>query len=383
MQHITPEVIDNLLNTNNQTCISIYMPTEKKGDQQRQNPIRFKNLINKAREELAASQVSNHQIKESLSAAEKKLDDEDFWNHQKLGLAVFINESDQLFFQLPLDFSELVMVGTRYHVKPLMPLVTTNGKFFILTLSQNDVKLYQATRTSIDKVFLGDIPRSMEDYLKDYEVHKGIQFRSAPGPSGQGKAGVFHGQGGGDEDFKKDVQEYLNLVENGITELLNGQRAPLVLVGVEYMTSMYSDLNKYSDLAEETIEGNFEHLTKDALHDKAWTIVRPIFKERERVAIEAYQNNAGTGKTSCDLEEIVVAAHDGRIDNLFVTRDLVQWGEYDFEGRKITLHDDKSATSQDLYDLAAFKTLQNDGRVYSMKPEEMIEGCQIAAVFRY
>lgn len=384
MEQFTRKTLEDLLSLSDKPVISIYLPTVKKGPEQQQNPIRFSNLIKQAKEQLEKSNLSNHQIKVQLDEVSKLEQDVDYWRHQKQGLAIFITPDEYRFLRLPIKVKEMVTVNHHPFIKPLLPLITTNGQFFVLTLSQNDVKLYQANRTDIDKLHLGDeVSLSMEEYFSDTEIRSFLQFHTGTSGSGGNRPGVFHGQGGGEEDYKKDIEEFLNQIENKITDMLEGEQAPLVLAGVEFLTSMYAKLNKYNQLVEDTIEGNPEHTNKEELHAKAWEIVRPVFKERERLGLDLYHQEAGTGKTSTQVEEIVQAAFDGKIQDLFILRDHEIWGEYVPKAREVLVHDNRSAKSLDLLDLATTKVILTKGNVYSLKPEEMIEGVEMVATFRY
>lgn len=377
----TRKNLDQLLQLDGQTVISIYLPTHKSGTDQQQNPIRFANLVKEARELLEKSGLSTHQLKLQLDdVADMGMADAPLWEFLKSGLAIFVTESDIQVVKLPIQVKEYAVINHHPFIKPLLPLITTNGKFYILTLSQNDIKLYQANRTDIDKVFLGDLERNMEEKYDFDDLRSHLQHHSSS--SGGGKA-VFHGQGAGEESMKADISQFLNEVENGITDLLEGEEAPLVLAGVEYLISMYRGHNKYKHLTETTVEGNPENTTKEKLHQAAWEIVRPIFKAKEQAALDKYHQMAGTGKTGTDLEEVVKAAFDGKIETLFVLRGQEVWGEYVDGAREVLIHDKRTAHSTDLIDLATARTLVNGGTVYSLKDEEMIKDQHIAALYRY
>lgn len=383
MEQFTRKSLEQLLQLRNKPVISIYFPTVKKGPEQQQNPIRFSNMIKKAKDMLEKSGASNHQIKVKLDEVAQLEHDPDYWKYQRQGLAIFVTPDEYRFVRLPIKVKELVTVNHHPFIKPLLPLITTNGQFFILTLSQNNIKLYQANRTDIDKLHLGDdVSVSMDDYFADTEVRTYLQFHTGTSSSGN-RPGVFHGQGGGEEDYKKDIEEFLNHIENSVTDLLEGEQAPLVLAGVEFLTSMYAKLNKYNHLVEDIIEGNPESTDKQALHAAAWKIVRPIFKANEQTALDAFHSLQGTGKTSNQVPEVVTGAFDGRVKDLFILRDHEVWGEYVEDAREVLVHDERTAKSLDLLDLATAQTILTKGNVYSLKANEMIADSVLAATFRY
>jgi hypothetical protein len=115
------------------------------GTTTQQDPIRFKNLIRQAEELLVSSGLRGQDARDLLEPV-KKLDNSEFWQYQSDGLAIFISTNVFRYYCLPLNFEELVVVTDRFHFKPLLPLLTGDGKFYILALSQNDVRLLQGTR---------------------------------------------------------------------------------------------------------------------------------------------------------------------------------------------------------------------------------------------
>lgn len=381
MDQLNLATVKQIISLPKQPTVSLYMPVVKSGPDQQQNAIRLSNLIREARTLLDSSKLTTHKLKESLSALETESQAEDFWQHLSLGAAFFVYENEFKAYRLPLDVPERVYLDSHHFLKPLLPLLTTNGNFFVLSLSQNDIKLYEATRTAIDKRFLGDTPRSIKEHLDYDDLDSHLQHHT-----GSGKSAVYHGQGAGDESIKADISQFLNEVENHITNILSGETAPLILAGVNYLTTIYAGHNKYPHLLDQTIDGSPDQTTKQDLHTKAWEIVRPVFKQKESEAIENFGNLHGTGKTSTDRNEIILAAIDGKIDTLFVTRDLVTWGKYNHKTRNITDYQEHEPNCRDLFDLATFFALNSGGTVYSLKPEEMkadFAGATIAAIFRY
>lgn len=385
MDQLSPALINQLIDSPHQACVSIYMPTEKTSPQSHQNPIRFQNLAKQAKEIMDQSPLTTHQLKNQYQQAIQKIQDDEFWQHQSRGLAVFISEANHLFLRLPLKFKELVSVNHHCHFKPLLPLLTTNGKYHLLTLSQNDIKLYQATRTDIDKIFLGDIPRSLQDTIDSDDLQQHLQSHSPSSNRNRGKTATYHGQGGsGDKQLKKQIDEFIHLVADGIDQLLTGDKSPLILAGTEYLVAMFRKHSKHPHITDQHLPGNLEHLTQQKLHSKAWQTIRPLFKQAEKNALDAFHAKQGSNQTSTNLLKILPAAHGGRIHTLFVLRDHQTWGTFDPTKNKIQIDKTQTPHNEDLADLATIRTLQNSGQVFSLKQHEMPTGSEfIAALFRY
>jgi hypothetical protein len=68
---------------------------------------------------------------------------------------------------------------------------------------------------------------------------------------------------------------------------------------------------------------------------------------------------------------------------LFIPLGMRRWGRFDFNRLVLEEHDREKPGDEELLDLAAAQTLRHDGKVYSMKPEEIPGGHLLASVYRY
>lgn len=136
-------------------------------------------------------------------------------------------------------------------------------------------------------------------------------------------------------------------------------------------------------LLEGGIPGNPESLKPEELHGQAWALVEPVFKEAREESTARYRQLAGTGGTTRDVKEAVLAAHHGRIDVLFVAVGVQVWGRFDPENDKVYVHEPPEPGDEDLLDLTAIQTLINGGMVYAVLPEEVPDHALLAAIMRY
>ncbi|MBI4181107.1 MAG: hypothetical protein HY528_04175, partial [Chloroflexi bacterium] len=228
--------------------VSLFMPTYKSGSEIRQNPVRLKNLLHKAEEHLAAVLPRSVEARRFLMPVQQLLSDKLFWQHPGDGLAIFLSQDVFRHYFLPLNFEELVVVGNRFHIKPLLPLFSGDGRFYVLALSQNDVKLLQGTRYGTKEIDLaGIVPQSLAKVLKYDGPERTLQ--SHAGAPGKGReSSVFHGQGLGDV-AKKNILGYFQKIDKGLHhEILKEENAPLIVAGVNYLHPIYKEANTYQHL---------------------------------------------------------------------------------------------------------------------------------------
>jgi hypothetical protein len=366
-------------------CVSIFMPTHRAGAEIQQGPIRLKNLLGQAEERLVASGLRTPEAQELLEPAQRFLSDSLFWQRQSDGLAIFLSPELFRHYRLPFDFEQLVVVAERFHVKPLLPLLSGDGRFYVLAISQNEIRLLQGTRYSVGELDLEEVPSSLAEALRYDDPEKRFQFHTTtrtPGGRGERPA-AFHGHGVGANDAKTDILRYFHRVDEGLQDLLHDEQSPLVLAGVDYLLPIYREANTHPRLVDEGIEGNPEEMRAEELHRQAWAIVHPLFLAAQKEAVAQYERLAGTGQTSNDVREIVPAAYHGRVQTLFVAVGLQQWGSFDPGTNAIRLREEAEPSDEDLLDFAAVQTFLNGGTVYAVEPEKVPAETPLAAVFRY
>lgn len=381
MDKFTKDDLKELFETNHWPSISIYMPTQRAANTQ-QNSIRFKTLIQKAENTL-----SDYQYKDAnklLGEAKKLYNDIVFWNQRSDGLAMFISPEIFKIYLLPHIFDELLVITGRFHLKPLIPVISSDAHFYVLAVSQNNIRLLRCTHDSVEKLETEAMPTSIHEFLNYDTDKKQLQFHTRVKEGGFGnRPAMFHGQGAGVDETKDNLFRFFKDIDKGIQNELKDETAPLVFAGVDHLFAIFKSKNSYHHLLDEAITGNPDEIKSDELKNRAWKIVAPLFQQEEQEAAKSYINLRHTNSTSCELNEIISAAHFGRVDFLFVAKGVQAWGRFDPESNKVIVHNEKEPEDEDLLDLAAVHTIANSGRVFAVKPSEVPDKGLAAAVFRY
>ena len=381
MDKFTKDDLKDLLEINQWPSISIYMPTQRAADTQ-QNSIRFKTLIQKSENTL-----SDYQYKDAvklLAPAKKLYNDIAFWNQRSDGLAMFIAPDFFKIFLLPHLFDELLVITRRFHLKPLMPVLSSNAHFFVLAVSQNNVRLLRCTLDSVEELETEALPASIHEFLKYDTEKKQLQFHTRVKEGGSGnRPAMFHGQGTGVDESKDNLFRFFKEIDKGLQDELRDETAPLIFAGVDHLFAIFKSKNSYNNLLGDAITGNPDELKADELKNRAWKIVEPLFRQEEQETAKRYINLRHTNSASWELNEIVPAAFYGRVDSLFVAKGVHSWGRFDPENNKVIVHVEKEPEDEDLLDLAAVHTIANGGQVFAVKPSDVPDKSLAAAVFRY
>ncbi len=364
-------------------CVSVLLPTHVAGQQAQQDPVRLKNLLNRAEEMLTAAGMRGPQARDLLHPVRLLPENADFWERRGCGLAVFVSEGATHCYRVPLDFAEAVVVNRRFFVKPMLPLLGMRRRYLVLALSQNRVRVVDVDGQSMRELSVPGMPENLKEALNISSVDAGQQVHSGMRGSLGKQAAVFHGQGGQRDTAKSDIAQFFRIVDAALSDSLQKARPPLILAGVDYLLPIYRQVTGYANVAEEEVTGNFDYANDLQLRERSEPIAERIFRrERDRAAAH-YRKLAGTGKATDDVSQIVPAAHEGRVDTLFLDWRSSQPGTFDAASRKVTVCSEVTAETDDLVDMAAAATLDGRGTVYAVERAEMPTGAPLAALFRY
>ncbi len=376
---VTKEDITSLIKDAKEPAISIYLPTHVKGEEVQQDPIRLKNLLNKAERKMHDDlKMSQPVIDEMLEEARDLLNIPDFWAYSDKGLAVFISPDFFETYRVPLNFKEQVLINDHFLITPLLPMISLNGTYCVAALSQKQIRLLRCTRETIRPIELKEVPTSMEEFTKFNVNERHLQHHTG----GEGRA-VFHGQGSNEDSEDEERVNYFKIAENEITDKVRRRNDPLILAGMNNTVGIYKKFNHYHRTMDEIIDVNPDPLSDDKLNKKAWEIIKSHFLQDMYQDKERFANLTGSDKQSDNLSQVVEASYYGKVDSLFVPIGEQSWGRFDAEDNTIEHSAEQQNGEYDLINMAAIKTLSQGGRVYALDKDSMPQGKSIAAIFRY
>ena len=378
MRILSKEELGTLMQDPGNPATSIYMPTHHTGDIE-QDPIRLKNLLREAEVQLVDYGLRAPEARGILEPAQQLVTNSHFWQHQGNSLVIFLSPEIFQCYQLPYSFQELVVIAERFHIKPLLPLFSQDGVFYVLAISQNQVRLLQCTRYHVQEITPESVPSNLGEALKYDQPEKQHQFHT----TGPGGSTISHGHGISKDFDKVNILRYFQQVDRGLHEVLREEQAPIIIAAVDYLHSIYIEANTYHNLLAEGIQGNPDGINEETLQEEAWAVVQPFFRRSRTEALQRYHEVITKGLATDDIEQAVLAAYDGRVSTIFVAMGVQKWGRFDPEQRKIRLYKERQPGAEDLLDFAAVTTLTKGGTVYAVKPDQVPGETLVAALYRY
>jgi hypothetical protein len=373
------ETLKDLIQCQDSPCISIYMSTKAvhKGEFKKLE-IEFKNLLQRVEEKLKADWgFKEREINKLLKPAFKLASDSNFWQQQKEGLAVFISSESFRVFKLSVDTYDNSHVSYNFNLKQLISEIHDSQEYYLLALSSNYNRLYRVNRNDIEALDLEELPLNIKEFLNlDDEAAEKYQSINTAGGSP-----VFHGQGAAGDDDNEDLMHYLKEIDRVINTKLKDKKNHLIVAADDSLFSLYKNINSYQGLLDEHLSGNAKQMNNKELREKSWEIIEGHIHDYLEKIKERYMEIKSSDKSSDDLEEIVEAAHYGKVDTLVLNKLVEKSGIFVEDENKIKLME--NTKDYDLYNYAAVETIKNGGFVYSIEKEELPEETDILAIFRY
>ncbi|PZD75128.1 hypothetical protein C1752_00303 [Acaryochloris thomasi RCC1774] len=355
--------------------VSIYMPTDLTEQQAPSAPIRLRRLLNEVQVQLATGKWFPFDAVALLRSLKALIEQHDF-GQQRQGLAIFCSPEIFRTYSLPIRFRTLAIVTHRFHLKPLLPLLTENTKFLILAVHQNQPRLFRATQHSIEPLNLADVPQSLAKVLLRDNFEEQLQRYD--------RSTISHSpvdQRQGLDRADSEIFRRFQKINERVMSWRHDPQIPLLLMGTEALCSIYQRANPCTSILHTCRADNQELLSSESLHQYAWQTVAPHFQHVKQQAISQYRYLSSTEQTHTDLQGIVRAAHNGQVETLFVAAGRQIWGRFNPQTDKIELQKSRVEELDDLLNFAAVQTWLRGGQVHIL--EQMpFDNVPIAAILR-
>jgi hypothetical protein len=359
--------------------LSLFLPLSPGSPRSMKTRIRAKNLLAGAGHALRSDGLPGAEVTDLVGRVRRALEQARPLSDNHLGLAVFADTDHVRTYHVPLRPRELAVVGDRFTITPLLPAINVQGQFFLLTLTQDDVRLLKGTALALERVDVDGLELAAWMTMprpRGPQVHAFLADRG-----GRGTRAVFHGVGRDSFERKTRALQHFRGIDRALREVFEGDQAPLVLAGVRHLQALYRAVNTYPRLLDEGIDGNPEQKSREELHRRAWALVESEMRRGASTAMKRYHDLRGTGRTADTLEEALRAAIEGQVETLLVNESACTWGSPS-SGRSVLRLGSPPTVEQQL-ESAVVTTLSRDGAVFVVPDVEMPGASSAVAIVRY
>jgi hypothetical protein len=357
---ITRQDLKELQGLDKVPALSLLLPTHRTSPDNKQDPIRVKNLVKEATDRLS-EEFSNRELEPLLKNLDELVEDIDY-DYALDGLALFVAHDFAKKFYLPFTVPKRVIIDQSFATRDLVYGLHRAQRYWVILLSQNASRLLAGVGETLEEVNNTDFPLQME----------GPGATTAP-PGEVDSAYV-------DDRHRRFFQS----VDRAFTAYAADDTLPIIVGGVVRQISFFQEVSQYTSQIAGTITGNFDSATEAELMPQVWPIVQEVRAQQRADALATLDTAMGEKKVASALEEIWQLAHEGRGQLLLVENGYRISATVDAKGG-IQVVDEKGGTDvmDDAVDEIIEAVLAKGGEVMLMADGALADYNRIALTLRY
>jgi hypothetical protein len=319
--------------------------------------------IDDAERRLAAMELPHGARQDIADALGGLLTDDAFWEHQSRSLVVFAAPGHLDAFRLADHARDLVVVGDRFEVAPLLRAVSWPERAFVLQLSEGLVRL---TEVGADHG-PAQRPLSLPDDHALMLVHA----------ENDGRLDRQRAQGANGDRVERE--RYARAVADEVARIVPGD-VPLILAATTELEAAYRAVSTHPTLHDEGIAPHPESLDDQEIE----RLVRGVLADRRQREISEWKERFGTlraqGLATSSLAEVAAAAAAAAVDELRFDLDADATGTIDEFGR---IDRGQAGKAPSLVDEIASRVLHSGGTVRAVRTKDLLDGSPVAATLRF
>lgn len=367
------DLFDDLTGRSGRDLISMLIPTHQRGRDIAQDPIQLKNQISLVEEHLGELGWKPRPRSDRLTNARALLDDQEFWEHQSAGLAVYIDDEAEITpISIPVRVEPASYVAQVFHMRHLVPGMGL-ARVPILVLTKNAVRLLQGTKFVIDDVE-ADLPESFDDVNWFVDREKERQQH----PDRVGSARNRHGHEPSSRE-DEDRSRFLRTVADALPkELLQGS---LVVLGDDDLVERFGNIVDFETVSPPN-SGVSRPEDDSSILEQAIPAMETIESDRESEALKRAMDQLGVGRATTSIVDALPDAVSGRVSDLVITRGIAPiWGRLDGTEMTVEVNEEPKAGDVDLLDRLVVESRKTGASISTVA--ESIEGDSFIATHRY
>jgi len=344
-------------------CLTITLPTHRTSPDNKQDPIRVKNLVTEGTNRLLG-EFSKREVAPLIDRLNTLVDTIDY-KYTLDGLMLVVNREMAREYVLPFALNERVVVDETFFTRDLVHALNRTRRYWVLSLSEQTTRLFAATREDLEEITTGGFPMR----------HTG------PG----GDAPLPGGVGVNTSAYRDDRhRQFFREVDNAFRAFRAEDPLPLALAGVERYLAFFREVAPASEIIA-TLPGNADHLSPHDLGRRIWPSVGEGFTARRREVLQHLEAARGQHRVASTLGEVWHLAGLGQGKVLVVEEGFHQPARLNEWGQLNLNVDDPTAPDvmDDAVDEVITTVLDKGGQVVFVEDGELALHDRIAMILRY
>ncbi|MDX2239962.1 MAG: hypothetical protein NW224_04685 [Leptolyngbyaceae cyanobacterium bins.302] len=349
-----------LQSINSVPALSILLPTHRTSPDNKQDPIRVKNLVDEAKTRLA-EEFSIRELDPLLKRLETLLGEINY-PHTLDGLALYVNHDFGKLYYLPFPVPARVVIDQTFATRDLVYGLHRSQRYWVLLLSQGSTRLLAGTGETLEEVQDQNFPMSM---------------------TGPGATAPLPYEA--DSSYLDDRhRRFFQQVDSAFAEYAKYEELPLIVGGVVRQVSFFQEVSQYPAAMTKTLSGNFDRASLHELSPQVWSIVQSMRQTQRADALQELDQAIGEQRVVAAIEEVWRLAQDGRGKLLLVEKDYHVPAVLNAAGQFETVEQVGGAfVMDDAVDEIIEAVLAKGGKVITVDNDALTQHQRIALILRY
>jgi hypothetical protein len=343
--------------------ISILLPTHRTFPDNKQDPIRVKNLVIEAGKRLL-DEMSKREAEPFLGRLQAIAEEVDY-RYALDGLAIYVNRDFARKYYLPFSINERVVINETFATRDLVFALNRTYRYWVLVLSEQPTRLYEATREALIEVTENGFP--LTHNLPGGET-------ALPGGPGVKKSAYR------DERHR----QFFRNVDAELTKVLKQDDLPVVLVGIDRYLSFYNEITQNKGSIVASLAGSHDKTSAYELGELVWPLAKETFAAIRQDAFRKLDDAIGARRLASTVERVWMTALSGNTELLLVEEDFHYPGNIN-KNQQIEAVDDptQANVSDDVVDEIIELVLTKGGKVVFVENGSLKDHSRIALITRY
>ncbi len=345
-------------------ALSILLPTHRTFPENRQDPIRVKNLARQAIELLTA-QFPKREIEPLLKRLEALVAEIDY-DHALDGLALFANQEIAGKFYLPFPLQERVVLDQTFATRDLVYALNRSPRYWVLALGEQPARLFEGARETLVEITGNSFPKIYE---------------------GPGATEPLPGGFGIEKSAYRDERrrQFFREVDAAFGQISAAEALPLILMGIDRNLAFFNEVTAHKNLIAATLAGSHDKTPAHELAKLVWPLMQEHTRSERQKMLKDLGVAIGAGKYAAGITSAWRLAHEGRGAVLLVEEGFRYPARVEAGGLPLTPADDPTAPDviADAVDEMIETVLLKGGRVVFFQDGALEAHQRIAMILRY
>ncbi|WP_433325816.1 hypothetical protein [Spirillospora sp. CA-294931] len=281
-------------------AVSVLMPTFRRAPENKQDPIRLRNLLSEVRKRLRDdTRVAPDAADEVVRGLELAAGEIDL-RHAADGLVLFAApDGEHHAFKVDQPVDERVVVDSTFATRDLVAAYTRSSRYWLLVLSDGRTRLWGGEGDELTEVHDDGFPRSPDP------IDEETTGRHSP-------RGAQHG----DEYHRQYFREILA----SLGAVLSRDRRPVIVAGVTRHQAFFDELSGPDVTVAGRVDGSFDGAPASVLADLARPVLHAYEDLREVAVLTELEAARSLQRYAGGLLEVMELVGQGRGEHLVVER---------------------------------------------------------------